>query len=328
MQVLVTGAAGFIGSHMVDHLVSRGLSTIALVHPDDDLCWLADKPVELAMADITDPESLRPVLRRRPDFIIHLAGVLPPQTPGTYYAVNTAGTANLVELCHQEVPNLRRLVMGSSLLAMGPCRHQGARTIGERCQPDNDYGRSKFEAEEIIRRYARSVPATIIRMGMVYGPRQSGTLFPLFKLASRGIRLQPAELLTNPIHVTDAVQALWRAAVVHSTVHQTYLLAGPTSCTFSELAVAIERSLGVRTRTIRLNQWLVRLLDAIVSLHARLRRCAPLIELTRFRDFESANYLCDLTRLQDEFGFYPSIDLEEGIRQTALWYRQAGWLGV
>ncbi len=228
MQVLVTGAAGFIGSHMVDHLLIRNQRVTAVVHPDDDLRWISWKPVHLVYADVNDRESLRPVLHRQPDIIIHLAGVLPPQIPETYYAVNTAGTGNLIELCRHEVPGLRRFVLASSLIAMGPCRHRGLRTVGEMCNPDNDYGRSKLQAEEIVRARARSIPATIVRMGLVYGPRQVSTLFPLFRLALNGIRLQPPDLISNPIFISDAVTALWQAAVSRRTLHRTYLLAGPT----------------------------------------------------------------------------------------------------
>jgi len=325
MSVLVTGAAGFIGGHLVDHLLENDQKVICFIQPEDDLRWLHDKPVTLHFGDITNRESIEPAVRGDIEYVFHLAAVIHSVRSEEYVRVNVKGTENLMMVCCDRIPNMKRFVFVSSVSAMGPCRGQKELTETDECCPDNDYGRSKLAAEDILNR-CDTLPSTIFRLGLVYGPRHDFGLFPLFKIASRKMRFLMGELETNPIYVEDAVCALWMAACSCTTQSRTYILAGDRVCTYNELVEKIEDSLGVRTWKIRVGGTFISALDALICVHARVVGRTPVIDLRRFQYRERTRFVYDISRIISELNFTPEIDLEPGIRQTVEWYREAGWI--
>src|SRR5882672_707690 len=168
---LVTGATGFVGSHLVDLLLERGWRVSALVRKSSNLRWIEDKPVQRV-----DPEtSPFPDC----DVLFHVAGVIRADTYADYLAGNRDLAVRVFEAARA-----KRFVHVSSLAAAGPGEALDESTP---CRPISLYGRSKWEGELAVWARRVRVPVTVIRPPVVYGPRDFG-LFDLYVTVAKGLR--------------------------------------------------------------------------------------------------------------------------------------------
>ena len=186
MQALVTGAAGFIGSHLVEALLQRGVQVRCLVRPTSHLKWLQGLPVEIIYGDCQEKDSLGPGVKDV-DLVFHLAGVTRALEAKTYFEVNALGTENLVQACLEHNTQLHKFIYVSSLAAAGPGRNGGKKKESDPCEPVSPYGRSKRRGEELALSQAHEFPLLILRPSAVYGPRDKAFL-ALFQCLSKRIK--------------------------------------------------------------------------------------------------------------------------------------------
>jgi nucleoside-diphosphate-sugar epimerase len=171
MKVFVTGANGFLGSHLVDRLLERGDEVHVLVRKTSNLQWLIGKDVRFHYGDVIgEGKGLRGGLQGV-DVLLHVAGILRANRSRTYYEVNTQGTANVLEECLNVRPEIRRVVIVTSLAAHGPSPEGKTATEGDECHPIGDYAKSKRDAELVALKYADRLPVTVVRPPAIYGPR-------------------------------------------------------------------------------------------------------------------------------------------------------------
>ncbi|MCJ7578895.1 MAG: NAD(P)-dependent oxidoreductase, partial [candidate division Zixibacteria bacterium] len=193
-KALVTGANGFVGSHLVEKLLSIGYQVTCLVRKTSNLRWLSGLKVEYVYADISERESLsreagsfgKNVLKDV-DFIFHVAGLTKAKTEEEYSKANYEGTKNLLEACVKDNPQIKRFVYISSQAAVGPGKDDRPLDETAPCNPITDYGKSKLEGEKIVLEYSSKLPVTVIRPPAVYGPRDSDIL-SFFKVANKGFK--------------------------------------------------------------------------------------------------------------------------------------------
>ncbi|MEQ9230681.1 MAG: NAD(P)-dependent oxidoreductase, partial [Cyclobacteriaceae bacterium] len=194
LTVLVTGANGFIGRHLILELLNRGYAVIAGVREASNVQRIQDLPVEIVRLNYLDQDSLRDKLQEtRPDFIIHNAGITVGKQETDYFLGNTESTRNLLK-ASTEI-GLSKFVYISSLAARGPGKNP-------QDSPVSPYGKSKLEAETAVR--LSGIDFTIIRPTAVYGPGDSA-FDPIFAWANRGVILQlgSASRKLTFIHVSD-----------------------------------------------------------------------------------------------------------------------------
>ena len=173
-SAVVTGATGFVGSHLVDALLEKGWRVTVTVRPSSNLRWLERKAVE-RVDDRFSASSPLPEC----DVVFHVAGVIRADT----YADYLAGNRDLAVRAF-EAARARRFVHVSSLAVAGPGEKVDETTP---CSPISLYGKSKWEGEcEVWKRRDRTA-VTVIRPPVVYGPRDFG-LFDLYKTVSKGLR--------------------------------------------------------------------------------------------------------------------------------------------
>ena len=212
MKVLVTGGTGFIGSHLVEALLQKGIQVRCLLRKSSDLKWIKGLPVEYAWGDCRDPASLKEAVKGV-DQVFHSAGVTKAVREETFFEINAYGTENLIQACLEHNPDLQKFIYLSSQAAAGPSRNGNRKKETDPCQPVSPYGQSKRMGEELALSHGHKLPLLILRPSAVYGPRERDIYF-FFKLLSKGIHLcaSSPDQHISLCYVQDVVQAILLAA--------------------------------------------------------------------------------------------------------------------
>jgi len=322
MRALVSGGNGFIGSHLVEALKKRGYSVTCLIRKTSNLNWLKGLDLEFVYGDCTEKESLYKSIAGV-DYVYHLAGVVRAVDPETYYRVNFLGTKNLLEVCDEINRNIKRFVYLSTQSAAGPTNYKGE---GD-CNPITDYGKSKLMGEIVVHSYSDRLPVLIIRAPVIYGPRDKD-IYTYFKFLKRGIRPLPGkgEGRFNALYVGDLIQGMILAAENESSSGETYFIADERSYSWKEASDRAAQAVGVKAIKINVPRWLILAMASLSELSSGITRRPALIDRQKAREILHNGWFCDITKTRENLGFKPKVSLEEGLRITAGWYKDNGWL--
>jgi nucleoside-diphosphate-sugar epimerase len=318
MSVAVTGASGFIGRHLVAHLVERGFDVRAIVRA-------RAANVHLPGATVVGSPLETPGLVNAfsgADTVVHLAGVVGAVRPEQYRAVNVEGTRAVAEASRMVGA---RLIHISSLAVAGPATAAAPSTEDDPANPISPYGASKLEGEQAVRSMS-GLRWTILRPGVVYGPGDRG-LLPLFHLAAWGVlpRVGPRDAAYTLVHVSDVVQAI-EAAATGSADGRVLFVGHPRIVTVHVLAEGIASALGRRAIVVPLPRplsWLAALAAEGVG---RARGEPMPLNLARLKELWAPGFVCRVDELRDRLGVVAQVDLAEGLAGTGAWYRREGWL--
>jgi dihydroflavonol-4-reductase len=326
LRALVTGANGFVGSHLVEGLLSRGYQVTCLVRKTSNLRWLSGLNVKYAYGDISEKESLKNVLKEI-DYVFHLAGLTKAKNREEYLKANYQGTKNLIEVCIDDNPQLKRFVYVSSQAAVGPGNDERPLDETAPCNPITDYGRSKLEGETIILQYLSKVAVTIIRPPAVYGPRDSDIL-GFFKVANKGLKtlFGRGESYMSLCYVEDLVEGIILGAESPKAIGQVYFIADDQVYSWREAFRIISKILDKKTITLRIPKAFL-FVAAFVSQSAfRVLGKPAAFNVQKVRELTHRYWLCDVSKAKRQLGFSPRYKLEQGARKTVRWYKEKRWL--
>lgn len=326
MKALVTGATGFVGSHLVDRLLSEGLEVICMTRATSNRKWIDSLPVEVRQATLDDSNALEAAVKNV-DFVFHVAGLAKGRSPDEYRAVNVEGTRLLLDAAIRAGDIGRRFLYVSSLTAVGPNRGVEPSDETAEPQPVDSYGETKLAAEQCVLGEASRLPVTIIRPPAVYGPRDRSFL-TLFRVAKRFHMVPsvgPSSQELSFVHVTDLVDGIWLAATTPAAVGRTYFVSGGIHRR-KEVIDALSDSLDMRLLRIRLPSLVAKAVGEMGELVWTLTGKPQIVSRRKIRDMLRPRWTCSCERARAELGFGPSIELRSGMRETARWYRENGWL--
>lgn len=325
MKALVTGANGFIGSHLVEALVAKGDGVRCLLRPTSDRRWLEGLDYETTTGALDDGDSLARAVAAI-DVVYHCAGATKARKVDVLYRVNAEGTANLADAClRRGTPP--RLVYVSSQAAAGPCRTGGVRRETDDCAPVSHYGRSKLQGERALAKHAADLPFVVIRPSAIYGPRDT-EMYLFFKFVSRGI--EPAlgwdDRYLSLCYITDLVEALVLAGSRERARGEAYFIAHDEVWDWRGVSRETAAALGVKTRTVRVPKVVLFGAATIAELAATLSGKVATLNRERARVMLEELWVCDVSKAKKELGFAPRVGFAEGARLTTAWYREQGWL--
>jgi nucleoside-diphosphate-sugar epimerase len=319
---LVTGATGFVGSHLVDALVEEGWRVRCLARGSSSLRWLPGERIELARAGLDEPGPLRAALADA-QVVFHLAGLTSAVSRAAYARVNVEGTRALLAAMSDAAPGAL-LVFCSSLAAAGPSPDGRPLSESDPPRPIGPYGRSKLAAEGFVQ--ASGLDHVIVRPPAVYGPRDPDIL-TVFRLAARGLALRssPAGQRLSLLHVRDLAHGFLDAAERGAGKGIFYLSDGAVH-SWADVIGAIGAAVGRRPHAIHIPPPLALAVAHASRLVARATGAKPLLTPERARDLAQSAWVCDDARARSELGYRSAFALKEGMADTAAWYRDNGWL--
>ncbi len=320
MNVLVTGASGFIGSFLAEALLRKGHAVTCLVRETSDLRWIRHLAVAFLFADLADRGAYARRLRDF-DIIFHVAGRTKADSEGAFFQANAEGTRLLVTAAAEENPELKRFLLVSSLAAAGPSRDGRPLTEGAAARPVSAYGRSKLEGERAAVSQAGSIPVTVVRPPAVYGPRDRDFLL-LFKAVQRGVFPSWGKCSYSLIFVEDLVRGLILAAENSEAAGNTYYLADRRVYTNDEIRSALSAALGRRAVRLRLPRFVLPVLAAGIQKFQK----KGIMNADKMQEIRFPHWTCSPERAAKDLGFGTETSLREGFTQTTAWYRKEKWL--
>lgn len=321
-EALVTGATGFVGSHLVEVLAEAGVGVRALVRRTSRTDALAALGVERVEGTLEDPASLARAAAGV-DVVFHLAALTRARTRAEYFRANAEGARAAAQAAAAAGA---RLIYLSSLAAVGPSEDGRPVAEGDAPRPITQYGRSKLAGEEACSSVAERLEVVVLRAPAVYGPRDRD-LYRFFAMAARGIMAMPTgpERRLQMIHVRDLAQALVCAAQARRP-GRLYHVAEAHAYAWTELAALVAAAVGGRVRVVRVPPALVRAAASASELGARMMGRATIFNRDKARELLALGWLCETAAAERDLGFSARIPLASGLRETAEWYRARGWL--
>jgi len=325
-KALVTGANGFVGSHLVEALLKKGYKVRCLVRKTSDISCLAPFNLEYFYGDLFKEDVLKEALLGV-DYVFHPAALVKAKNKEDFYKVNYLGTKNLIELCFKINPLIKRFVYVSSQAAVGPSKEGQALNENDIPSPVTEYGKSKLLGEEAVLEYKDKIPVTIIRPPAIYGPRDKDILL-FFKAVKNGIKplFGGRENHFSLVYVKDLVQGIILAAESEKAIGQIYFIADEKPYSYGEAEETIQKTLNVKALTVRIPIPILTVFAFISELACRIKGKTPSFNLERVKQFKQKFWVCDVSKAKNELGFSARYSLEEGIKETAQWYKENGWL--
>jgi 2-alkyl-3-oxoalkanoate reductase len=326
VTVLVTGAAGFVGSHLADLLVESGEHPRLLVRPGETVTPRTACAADVHRGDLGQPLALASALEGV-ELVFHCAARTGPWGPAAEYErTNVRGLEMLVRTAF--AAGTRRLVHVSSITVHGNDVRGSADERGPLREEPNPYSRSKLAGERLLERMIREegAPVTIVRPGWIYGPRDRASFGRLAERIEQGrvVMVGRGDNHLPLIYVRDAARGLVLAGEAEEAAGRSYLLVNDEPVRQRDYLGAIAAELNAPMPTRHIPYKLALAAGAAAETLARLahRREPPPVMRYGMQLLGGENRLV-ITRAREELGFEPLVDLAEGVRRSVAWYLDA-----
>jgi len=323
---VVTGATGFIGSHLVDFLIEHGCAVHVLIRETSDLKWLnTSELVKVHIADLTQ-NPLIPCLKEA-DYLFHCAGLTKAKTREDFFRGNVYSSELLYERCLEIGVNLKAIIHLSSLAAVGPSIQGEPVQEKTPCKPVTFYGESKLAGEKIALKYASSLPIIVIRPPVVYGPREKN-FFIYLKVLSKGwnIKIGAVKRELSLIYVADIVRAMIKAAVCFPAKEKIYFVTDGESHVWNDISDSAMRILDVRSRTLVIPEILLSFISRISEVLTWFSSKPTLFDRQRVIDICQTSWVASSDAFFESYAFRPKYNLAKGLEETVNWCKKNSWL--
>lgn len=324
-KVLITGASGFVGFHLIEAALEAGLEVTAAVRASSITEQLKHLKINFTAIDFSDKESIRKNFEENKyDYVIHAAGLTKARSLEEYNNVNAQYTINLAAIAASF--GIKKFVFLSSLASVGPVKYNDEIGVAENGKPNpvTEYGKSKLLAETMLEKI-ENLPIITLRPTAVYGPREKD-IFILFKTLKSG--LEPYIGRTNQwlsfVYVKDLAR-LAVNALAAETKKGAYNITDGKAYGRYELAAISKRILNKKTLKFHVPMSLVKIIAGVLEKMSSANK-PPTLSKEKLNELAAENWNCNISRAVKDLGYQPKYDLEKGLQETLKWYKENKWL--
>lgn len=322
---VVTGANGFIGSHLIPYLLEQKHTVKCIVRESSDLKWVEHLDVEFIKCGLNDINVLHDVFKDV-HHIFHLAGSTNAKHYDGFVYGNITLTENILKAA-EGIDSIKSIILTSSLAASAPSPLDDPATELTPSAPVSNYGKSKLEMEQIVKEKYSHLPYVIVRPPVVYGPRDTEVLL-FFKAVSKGLIsiIGFNEKQVSLVYIDDLVQGLFLAATHPKSIHQTYFFESDRILKWKELGDEVAKVLSKKAITLKIPHFVIFILAGIAGLVNTFQKRAPTLNWQKAKEITKEAWTCSSEKAQRELGYKPKVSYKEGFKITLDWYREHQWL--
>jgi len=323
-RVLITGASGFVGYHLILAALENNLEVFAAVRKTSQVDHLKHLDIKYVYLELDDPAALKKQLQEKQyHYIIHAAGALRARTIEEYNQINASYTYNLANAAVES--GIKKFVFVSSLAAVGPLNNwDDILTEETPPAPITAYGKSKLLAEAQLKTIP-NLNYTILRPTAVYGPRDKD-IFIFLKQVAKGIEpyIGKIEQKLSFIYVMDLADAAIKA--LYTVNSNTYIIADGNFYSRYELAILTKNILDVKTIKFHIPVNFVKMIAVIAEKVGSLSNKAPVLNTEKLNELKAVNWSCSIEKTRNDLAFQPQYDLKAGLTEAFNWYKANKWL--
>lgn len=337
-RVLVTGATGFIGSHLAKDLAQKGDKIKCLVRNSsskNSVEFLKGLGAELVYGDLTDKESLKNSVKDV-DYVFHLGGGGRVGMPREIQCkINIEGTKNILEVCADN-GNIKKFIHVSTCAVMGDIKNGPANETFPLNPSNMAYSYAKTEAEKAALSYKDRIPLVVVRFPGVYGipmvkggPDRTGGVTPILMIFSaikngKWRYVGDGKNFIHLFYIDDAVRGL-ELAREKGKAGEIYIIGDKHSIRMTEMVRIAANVLRVEEPKGHVPVSVARIFSLVSELSARIFGGVPVMSGEMITGFISNLYI-DTSKARRELSYEPKVGLEEGMRKTTDWYKANGYL--
>lgn len=326
MKIAVTGATGFIGSHIVDKLIDENHEVYILARENSDLKDINTKS-KVIHIDLYNVEDLK-VKLENVEILIHCGGALFGKDYKYFYKSNVQTTINLIASIKENV-NFKQFIFISSLTAVGPSLAlENPVNEQSKRKPITNYGKSKAEAEEYIESQSGWLNYTIFRLPAVFGPRDKA-IYSLFKLANSGFGslIGFNKKYLSLVYYKDIVNVINLSLLNNMATKRIFFLSNTDLYTWDQIMQILKIKLNKKFFiNLRLPHFIVFSLGIINSFASKLLGITPIFNYDKAKDFTQQFWICDNSELRNTLKYNNFVNIEDAFQETINWYRENKWL--
>lgn len=324
--VLITGASGFLGYHLIQAAIEKGLTVFGAVRQHSNIDHLKELPVQWLYLNYEDEaEMARQITENNIDFIIHAAGITKAVKQEMYNHVNASFTFNLAKAAEKAKDHLKKMVFISSLAAVGPLP-DFFNTITEETTPNpvTAYGRSKLLAEKQLA--SLTLPVTILRPTAIYGPRERD-IFIMIKTINNGFDPYIGKFLQQLsfVHATDVASIAVNSLFLNN-VSGIFNISDGNSYNRYQLSDISRILLNRKAIRFHLPLTIVKSLALFLETTYGWLNKPAVINREKLNELAAKNWNCDISKAKGKLDFSPKFNLQTGLEETLDWYFKNNWL--
>lgn len=324
-KVLITGASGFLGYHIINAAVENGYDVYAAIRSKSNIKHLENLPIKYVVLDYKDAEGLQKIFEEKQfDYVIHAAGTTKANSEQEYDLVNNIYTQTLA-IAAAKNKNVKRFVFISSLAALGPSKSPG-KNITENIPPDpvTAYGKSKLNAENNLKKV--DIATTIFRPTAIYGPREKD-IFIVTQTISKGIDAYIGRINQQLSFVYGAdMGEIAVKALKQTGGNAEYNITDGNSYSRYAYADIVKQLLKKKAVRFHLPLPVFKTILFFVEKISKAMNKVPAVSLEKLGELTAENWACDISKVKNELGFHPKFDLEKGLKASVEWYKENKWL--
>lgn len=323
MRFFVTGATGFIGTHLCRRLVADGHDVTVLARTPSRIAEDLRQHLTVVQGDLSIFEREETELPPA-DVIVHLAAVIAGDNQNHYDEVNFQAVRAMLSSIRRQSWKPRRFLFASSLAAAGPSSGKPL-SEDDDASPIDAYGRAKLAAEALMA--DQPFPTSTFRPSVVLGPGDPATL-TLFKMAHSGLAVLPSfgQQRLSVVEVEELVDAIVRMAGAEDDAHHTYFVASNEETTNEALLRGMAAAMGKTLRIVRIPKPLLYVAMLAATAASKVFRFKNQLDLKQYQQMTAPEFVCSSRRLQRELGWRPQKTLEVTLDEAIRGYRALGQL--